>query len=325
MSAVSVIIPVYGVEPYMARTSRALFNQTLEDVEYIFIDDCSPDRSIAIMLDILETEFPARKSQVRVFRMPENSGQAKVRMQGISLATGEYVIHCDSDDVVATDAYEKMYGLAKKEDADIVICDMQRGNDSGWKQFNCGSESGKEVSDILTRKVMGSLWNRLVRRPLMNDLIPPVGNMAEDTVLTLQMTCRARKIIHLKESLYSYYITPNSISSRPGLEAALARHASIYENAKVCLQFLPLCGQDSRSADMIAFKYGCRAYLEPYVHIPKYYHLWINTFPEVDKELLFTHGIPLEMKFWFVLIHLHLYHPWKVLSGKHKLTGYGSL
>ena len=97
MPAVSVIIPVCKVEPYMARCARSLFGQTLDDIEFLFIDDCSPDRSIDVMREVL-AEFPARKDQVTVFRMPRNSGQAAVRMQGIALARGEYVIHCDSDD-----------------------------------------------------------------------------------------------------------------------------------------------------------------------------------------------------------------------------------
>ena len=95
MPAVSVIIPVYKVEPYMARCARSLFSQTMEDLEFIFIDDCSPDRSIDVMREVLE-EFPERKDQVVVYRMPRNSGQAAVRMQGLALARGEYVIHCDT-------------------------------------------------------------------------------------------------------------------------------------------------------------------------------------------------------------------------------------
>ena len=76
MPAVSVIVPVYKVEPYIARCARSLFGQTLKDIEYIFIDDCTPDRSIEVLREVLE-EYPERKEQVRIFRMPENGGQAE--------------------------------------------------------------------------------------------------------------------------------------------------------------------------------------------------------------------------------------------------------
>ena len=72
MPAVSVIIPVYKVEPYMARCARSLFSQTMEDLEFIFIDDCSPDRSIDVMREVLE-EFPERKDQV--VRVPHAAEQ----------------------------------------------------------------------------------------------------------------------------------------------------------------------------------------------------------------------------------------------------------
>ena len=129
MPAVSVIIPVYNVEPYMARCARSLFGQTLKDIEFLFIDDCSPDRSIEIMSEVLE-EFPERKGQVTVFRMPCNSGQAAVRMQGIKMAKGEYLIHCDSDDyVLLPEAYERLYEKASAEDLDIVTCNFETERD----------------------------------------------------------------------------------------------------------------------------------------------------------------------------------------------------
>ena len=81
MPKVSVIIPVYGVEKYIERCARSLFEQTLDDIEYLFIDDCTPDRSIEVLKSILE-EYPNRKEQVIIHRMEQNSGQAAVRKWG---------------------------------------------------------------------------------------------------------------------------------------------------------------------------------------------------------------------------------------------------
>ena len=106
MPKVSVIIPIYGVEKYIERCVRSLFEQTLDDIEYLFIDDCSPDGSVRIIMRILD-EYPNRKEQVIIHRMEQNSGQAKVREWGMKNATGDYVIHCDSCLLYTSDAADE--------------------------------------------------------------------------------------------------------------------------------------------------------------------------------------------------------------------------
>ena len=82
MPKVSVLVPVYGVEKYIERCARSLFEQTLDDIEFIFVDDCTPDRSIEILESVIEKyrlRFAEKKYDVRIERMPTNSGQAAVR------------------------------------------------------------------------------------------------------------------------------------------------------------------------------------------------------------------------------------------------------
>jgi len=317
MPAVSVIVPIYNVERYMEKCARSLFGQTLEDIEFVFVDDCTPDRSVEILLDVLE-EYPSRKAQVKISRMPKNSGQAKVRIRGLSLATGDYVIHCDADDFVEENAYETMYRKAVSEGCDIVICDYRRGNATGWENCSTYSHPGNELKDILTGRVMGSLCCRLVKRTLMEDLIPPVGNMAEDMVICLQLTAKARSFGYVPIPLYSYLMRPDSISHEAGMKAAMTRQEAMYANSRLCVAFLQShCGYTGLEPEMVWFKYRTRHYLKPFVHHKEVYEQWRDTFPEVDRQLFSTSGIPWEEKFWYVLIRLHLYHPWKVLSGRH--------
>ena len=125
MPKVSVIIPVYGVEKYIGRCARSLFEQTLDNIEYIFVDDCTPDKSMEVLQAEIEKyrlRFAEEKKVVRTTRMPSNSSQAAVRRHGSQLATGDYIIHCDSDDWVDTDLYEKMYNEAINSGADVVFC-----------------------------------------------------------------------------------------------------------------------------------------------------------------------------------------------------------
>lgn len=312
MPAVSVIIPVYQVEPYMARCARSLFGQTLKDLEFIFIDDCTPDRSMTIMQEVLE-EFPERKAQVRAFRMPQNSGQAKVRMQGISMATGDYVMHCDSDDELDTAACRQMYEKAVAENLDIVSCDFVRIFPDGKKiVISQVSKPGQELADVLFNRVWGSLWCRLIRRPLLAGIVPPEGNLCEDVVITCQAICNARHFGYVQEVLYHYYVRESSAMFSYHLDSV---RNGILANANILIRVLRDTYHFSDKAPAIVYyKYNNRRYLMPKVHIATYYEKWRNTFPEIDRYFLFVPGIPLDTKFWFVLIHLHLYHPWKRVS-----------
>ena len=121
--SVSVIIPIYKVESFIVRCVESLFNQSLsEGVEFIFVNDATPDRSVELLQEQLGF-FPSRKEQVILLEHAENKGLPAARNTGLSVAKGEYVFHCDSDDFLEADGLEKMYKAAKEQEADIVWCD----------------------------------------------------------------------------------------------------------------------------------------------------------------------------------------------------------
>lgn len=134
MPKVSVIIPVYGVEKYIERCARSLFEQTLDDIEFIFVNDCTLDNSINVLETTLE-EYPKRKSQVQIINFEQNQGAAKAREIGMKTANGEYIIHCDSDDWVVKEAYETLYNIAKASESDMVICDWFETDGIQHKQY----------------------------------------------------------------------------------------------------------------------------------------------------------------------------------------------
>lgn len=307
MPAVSVIIPVYKVEPYIARCARSLFSQTLEDLEFIFIDDCTPDRSIEVMREVL-AEFPQRKDQVTVFRMPRNSGLANARWQGLSLATGDYVISCDSDDeLVSPDAYRLLYGKAVSGQLDIVTCDYLKEEASGRRVRI--KEECTGVRDLLLDKVQGSLVCRLIRRAILpGGLLPSQGSMGEDLVISLQATLEARTSGHVDEAFYLYRYRSSSISKQQGKEAAVGRHQTLAANVRMLVGLLTgSYGYAEDAPEIVCFKYYARHCIEPYVGDRACYSLWRETFPEVDAKVLGNPYLSLEKKGWFILIHLHLY------------------
>ena len=112
---VSVCIPVYGVEKYIERCARSLFEQTMkDDIEFIFVNDCTPDKSIEVLQKVLE-EYPNRKEQVKIIHHEINRGVSAARKTALMNSHGEYIIFCDSDDWVDTNLYEVMYKKAVEE------------------------------------------------------------------------------------------------------------------------------------------------------------------------------------------------------------------
>lgn len=219
MPKVSVIIPVYGVEKYIERCARSLFEQTLDDIEYIFVDDCSPDKSIAILENIIKEYLPRLKKEhknVRIERLSKNCGLPNVRRYGINLATGDYIAHCDSDDWVDVHMYEEMYNKAIEEDADVVVCDFCS-TDCENEQYSKGlisKERENVIVDVLLWRIAGCLWNKLVRRKEYtdHDLNYPTHNMGEDAALIVQILWNAKRISYLPEPFYYYYMNQTSIT-----------------------------------------------------------------------------------------------------------------
>lgn len=245
MPKVSVIIPVYGVEKYIERCARSLFEQTLDDIEYIFVDDCSPDKSIAILEKIIKEYQPRLKKEhknVRIERLSNNCGLPNVRRYGINLATGDYIAHCDSDDWVDVHMYEEMYNKAIEEDADVVVCDFCS-TDCENEQYSKGlisKERENVIVDVLLWRIAGCLWNKLVRRKEYtdHDLNYPTHNMGEDAALIVQILWNAKRISYLPKPLYYYYTNPTSITKDITDDKIRQRFLQATANVELIEQFL---------------------------------------------------------------------------------------
>ena len=105
---VSVIIPVYNCEAFLPQCIDSLRAQTMKEIEMIFVCDASPDDSLSIL-----RRYEAQDSRIRVVAFEQNRGVSAARNAGMELATGEYVIFCDSDDWVEPEMYERLYAMAK--------------------------------------------------------------------------------------------------------------------------------------------------------------------------------------------------------------------
>ena len=120
---VSVLVAFYNVEKYFERCLDSLFNQSLKEIEFIFIDDGSTDKSFNILTEKLK-EYPERKTLAKIIRHETNQGITKTRSEGLNLATGKYFTICDGDDWVDHDMYETLFNLGENENADLVGCNI---------------------------------------------------------------------------------------------------------------------------------------------------------------------------------------------------------
>lgn len=213
--AVSVIVPVYGVEAFVGRCIRSLMEQAMgENVEYIIVNDATADGSMAVVSSVLSS-YPERTGQVRIVTHDINRGLPAARNTGLAVARGEYVIHCDSDDFVEPDILERLYAKAKEEDADMVWCDWYLNNDGCdrymWQPAAISAEEA--VRAMLAGSMKFNVWNKLVRRSLYTDngiLFPAGYGMGEDMTMIRLAAC-ARRVAYVPQALY-HYATANTQS-----------------------------------------------------------------------------------------------------------------
>lgn len=279
---VSVIVPVYNVNEYISRCAKSLFEQTLKNLEILFIDDCSPDNSIEIVNKLLES-YPDRKNLTRIIRMSQNVGLAGVRSRGIIEAKGDYIIHCDGDDWVDSNLYETLYCEAIKNEADIVVCDevWEYGEYNVLKPTGFFHENGKTIMQNWYRNTIGLFChNKLVKKSIYtkNNILPWQGlNMWEDNGLFARLFYHADKVIQVKDGpLYHYNrANVNAMTSGYGFKQA-EQMINVARNLEEFFEAKPDADDFKKTVD--AFKYLARINLiKDSIY---YFKRFKRTFPE---------------------------------------------
>lgn len=213
---VSVIVPVYNAERYLPKTLRSLFGQTLQSMEFLFVDDCSTDSSASIIESILE-EYPNRRHQVLYIRNNSNLGAGQSRNIGIENSHGDYLVFCDSDDVVDTSAYEQMLKVAIETNSEMVTCGMTINNieklPTGVKTLSARSLFNLKC---LEGGIYSSSCNKLIKRSLIFShgvrFCPALG-MWDDLWFTFQLRFFVEHDAILNKALYTYTFNTDSITS----------------------------------------------------------------------------------------------------------------
>lgn len=202
-------MPIYGVEKYIERCARSLFNQTMKDgIEFIFVNDASPDNSI-LLLNTIVNEFPARKNQIKIITHPINKGLAAARNTGYANSSGQYIICCDSDDWVEPEMYELLFNKAIETNADLVACDYWGDYPNRQIKYNqtpdCDTNEYRQ--QIISGKVHNSLWNKLICKKAYEQLdfrFSEGINLWEDVSVLCRLIHYINKIAMIKKPLYHY-------------------------------------------------------------------------------------------------------------------------
>ena len=207
---ISIIVPVYNVEPYLKRCITSIITQTYNNLELILVDDGSTDGSGGIC-----DAFSKADRRIVVIHQ-ENKGLSGARNVGLDMASGKYIFLCDSDDYLRENTLECMLKKLKKDHADIVACGMAKVCDPVAAEYNKvemftskehGRWSGHEsvIQMMRSNNVCSVSCNKLYARELFDGVRFPLGAKNEDEATVYKLLYKAKIVSYMPNDLYMYY------------------------------------------------------------------------------------------------------------------------
>lgn len=252
---VSIIVPVYNVENYIAQCAKSIFEQDWKELDIIFVDNNTPDNSIEIIQNLLRDKYPLRQSQTRIIHQPKQ-GLGYAREAGLRICQGEYIIHIDSDDWVEPNFISTLTHTALEQNADLVYCncideydDGMPGKATSFKDFT-GATPQEILFAIHNGRLMAYMVNKLAHRSLydLDHLIIPIANMHEDIVFQTQILYHARNIVAIPNALYHYRRNRHTAITHSKWKQWRANSSKglfhLYEHLPKTGSTLDYCGQD---------------------------------------------------------------------------------
>lgn len=285
MYDVSVIVPIYNVSHYISRCALSLMEQSLGNIEYIFIDDCTPDNSIDILLSIID-KYPDRRKDIKIIKHEKNLGLPAARNTGLELADGKYIFHCDSDDYLEHDMLAKMFYTAEKFTADIVYSDYYINYEADevyvpQHSYTTGCEMMKAS---LQMDLIYNVWNKLVRRNLYaeNNIRFPSGHTYGEDMTMILLMANASKVSHISEPLYHYIRTNSNAITKKISRSDLG---DLKYNTDIVCDFLFDNKDFNCNEELVAFKIKCKWQLL-FSADKSLYDLWNEWYPEVTQYIM---------------------------------------
>ena len=206
---VSILIPVYKAEKYFAQCLHSVFKHTYDNIEYVFVNDATPDGSMNVLRQVIK-EYPQREPQVVIVENEKNSGIAFTRNVLLNTATGDYIYYVDSDDFIELDTIETLVKTAKEKDADIVRCnyfEYVNGVSTPVLRSTERDEDGYLGECLRGKNKMNAMWLLLIRRQLFAEhglsFVNGI-NGPEDIMITIKLFYHTSNIAETAKPLYHY-------------------------------------------------------------------------------------------------------------------------
>ena len=213
--SITILIPIYGVELYITQCAEALFSQTYQDIDYVFCNDCTPDRSIAVLQEVVE-RYPNRKPRVRIISNETNKGIGYTRKRLINEVHGEAFFFADSDDVLPVNAMEVLAGRMRETDADIVEGAYReyRNNTLGEPVLPSHDDADSYFSKALCQNIIQlRVWGKLFKASVIArvpSLFLEGIDYAEDVCATSRLVAVASRA--WTDEVVYWYRTDNTAS-----------------------------------------------------------------------------------------------------------------
>ncbi len=243
---VSVLVPVYNAESYIKRCAESILGQTYPNLEIIFVNDCSTDKSMDLLENTIDS-FCERKNMVSVISHDKNKGIASTRNTAIEAAHGNFIMFVDSDDWIEADIVEKCVLNQQKYNSDIVTTGYRvyESNDNYDAKEDLAENTDEMLVKTLTGEVSGRLWGHLIRKDLLSDYqlkFVDGADLGEDVLMMSYLWFYAKRHSIIEDALYNYdhrnlssctntFDYKNSIQSFQNLDAAklfFERHNKYY-------------------------------------------------------------------------------------------------
>ena len=219
---ISVIVPVYNVEPYIRQCLDSIINQTYQNLEIILVDDGSPDNCGAIC-----DEYARSDKRIMVLHK-ENGGVADARNAGLAASTGKYIGWVDPDDWIEADMFEYLLSNAERYSSDIAVCGRveqypQRTRIRTWDEQQL-LNTEQALQQLVINNQMGSyLWDKLWERELYGGIEFPKGRTFEDISIMHRLFVKANRVLCLPEIKYHYRQRNDSIVGAQKLKSRINR------------------------------------------------------------------------------------------------------
>ena len=241
---ISVIVPVYKVEPYLRKCVDSILAQSYSDLEVILVDDGSPDNCGAIC-----DEYAEKDSRVRVIHKP-NGGLSDARNAGMKIMHGSYLMFVDSDDWLTEDAVSSLYGLAVTNSAELVIGNCDRVTDENIDVVEPNPNDNyvvfnklQAVSHFLHNSC--AAWGRLYKRSVHEDIFFPVGEINEDEAIILSVIDRCSSIVMSDKIIYHYRLRNDSITTAKLTESRLVWEKNCRNNLAFIESHYPVLAEEA--------------------------------------------------------------------------------